>query len=34
VMLRWDDPGPNLREPPEEVKKNGMYRAGPVNSFV
>jgi len=28
VMLRWADPGPDMPEPPLEVKKNGFYRAG------
>jgi hypothetical protein len=28
VMLRWADPGPDLKEPPAEVKENGFYRAG------
>jgi CheY-like chemotaxis protein len=28
VMLRWDDPGPNIRRPPDEVRRNGIYRAG------
>jgi CheY-like chemotaxis protein len=28
VMLRWDDPGPRLRNAPEEVRRDGIYRAG------
>ena len=28
VMLRWTDAGPDLQEPPAEVKKGGYNRAG------
>lgn len=28
MMLRWADPGPEIPQPPPEVKKNGRYRAG------
>lgn len=28
VMLRWTDPSPEMRKAPEEVVKNGFYRAG------
>lgn len=28
VMLRWTDPRPNMQPPPEEVVKDGFYRAG------
>lgn len=28
VMLRWDDPAPNMEPPPPEIKKEGFYRAG------
>lgn len=28
VMLRWTDPTPDLQTPPEEVKKEGFFRAG------
>src|SRR5262249_17444212 len=28
VMLRWADPEPDLEPPPDQVKKEGFYRAG------
>jgi CheY-like chemotaxis protein len=28
VMLRWDDPAPNMEPPPLEIKREGFYRAG------
>jgi len=28
VMLRWADPSPTISEPPPEVMKNGVFRAG------
>lgn len=28
VMIRWTDPTPDMKEPPEEVSKNGPFRAG------
>src|ERR1043165_3105921 len=28
VMLRWTDPEPEQEVPPEEVKKEGYFRAG------
>jgi CheY-like chemotaxis protein len=28
VMLRWADPSPTMSEPPPEVIKNGVFRAG------
>ena len=28
VMLRWTDPTPDLKPPPEEVRKEGFFRAG------
>lgn len=28
VMLRWTDPSPTMQPPPEEVLKDGFYRAG------
>lgn len=28
VMLRWADPSPDLKPPPDDVKKGGFYRAG------
>ena len=28
IMLRWADPAPEMPEAPEEVKKEGFYRAG------
>lgn len=28
VMLRWSNAGPDMKEQPPEVKKNGFYRAG------
>jgi CheY-like chemotaxis protein len=28
VMLRWADPRPNSPDPPEEVVRDGFYRAG------
>ena len=28
VMLRWSDPGPRFVPPPDDVEKEGFYRAG------
>lgn len=28
VMLRWSDPGPEFVQPPDDVEKEGFYRAG------
>ncbi len=28
MMLRWTDPGPDMKPPPEEVGREGFYRAG------
>jgi len=28
VMLRWSDPGPQFIPPPDDVEKEGFYRAG------
>jgi CheY-like chemotaxis protein len=28
VMLRWTDPSPNVTLPPEEIQREGFYRAG------
>src|SRR5689334_5119881 len=28
VMLRWDDPGPNVQPAPPDVAAEGFYRAG------
>lgn len=28
VMLRWTDPAPEMPEPPDEVKRQGFYKAG------
>ncbi len=28
VMLRWANPSPTLEVPPEEIQKEGFYRAG------
>lgn len=28
VMLRWADPGPDNTDPPQEVVREGFYRAG------
>lgn len=28
MMLRWTDPSPEMKPPPEEVKREGFYAAG------
>lgn len=28
VMLRWTDPAPNLETPPDDVRREGFFRAG------
>jgi CheY-like chemotaxis protein len=28
VMLRWADPGPSIPSPPDDVRREGFYRAG------
>ena len=28
VMLRWQDPSPNMVDPPEEVEREGFFKAG------
>jgi CheY-like chemotaxis protein len=28
IMLRWANPAPQMEQPPEEVKRDGFYRAG------
>ncbi len=28
IMLRWDNPARDMKEPPEEVAREGFYRAG------
>lgn len=32
VMLRWTDPAPDMKAPPENILREGCYRAGLRNS--
>ena len=32
VMLRWTDPTPDLKPPPDDVRKEGFFRAGLRNA--
>ena len=32
VMLRWTDPAPNAKAPPDDILKEGCYRAGVRNA--
>src|SRR5262245_16243553 len=34
VMLRWTDPAPDMKAPPDDILKEGCFRAGVRNAWL